>query len=199
MVNLASPKTFAFIEYVLERKKFTQYRASKDLKGISFGLINKITNWLLEKQFMARTHKEYVLKDPAGIVSAMAIYRDMNSLKVFEAKTSLTKPELFGIISKNGVFCLDTALNQYTNYYKSDRVCAYTSKNKVAEIKKKLLFKPGNNSTVCLYEEKPKAKTKTIKNKKYTDKIRTTIDLACDGKAFAAETLFNQLWGKKIG
>jgi len=66
MVNLASPKTFEIIEYILENAQFTQYRASKDLKNISFGLINRVSNWLLGRRLIARRESKYLLSDPAG-------------------------------------------------------------------------------------------------------------------------------------
>ena len=199
MVNLASTKTFEIVEKILEAKKFTQYRFSKDLKGISFGLINKVTNWLVSNQFIARNEKEYVLKDPAGIVSAIAIYRAMEPIKLLEIKTSLSKTELVKLVGNQGIFCMDTALDQYTNYYKSDRVCAYVSKNRANETKKELQFKPGNKSVLCLYNELPKVKPKIINKKNFTCKVCTVIDMVCDGKAFATEPLFKELWGQKLG
>lgn len=198
MVNLASPKTFKIIEYILERKEFTQYRASIDLKDVSFGLINRITNWLISKKFIARKNNKYILKDPAGLISATAIYRDMNSLKLFQANTSLNQKELIKLIPKKAIYCLDSALKQWTNYYKSNRVCIYLPEKEIQPIKKKLEFKPGNNSILCIYREHPKTREKTIKGKNYTTKIRTIIDLACDERIFTTETLFNEIWGKKL-
>ncbi len=200
MVNLSSPKTFEIIEYILEKKQFTQYRASKELKGISFGLINKVSNWLLGKRLIARRESKYFLSDPAGIISAISIYRDMKQLKILEADTSLTKAQLMQLIPKSAVFCLDSALGLWSSYYKSGRVCAYLGQKEADAIKKRLLFKPGNASTLCIYMEKPLVKQKKeAKGRFYTGRVRAVVDMFCDDRAFAAEMLYKELWGKSLG
>ena len=200
MVNLASPKTFEIIEYILENAQFTQYRASKDLKNISFGLINRVSNWLLGRRLIARRESKYLLSDPAGIISAISIYRDMKQLKIFEADTSLTKGQLMRLIPKSAVFCLDSALSLWSSYYKSGRVCAYLGQKEADAIKKKLLFRPGNRSTLCIYREEPQVKQKKqAEGRFYTGRVRTVVDMFCDDRAFAAEMLYKELWGERLG
>lgn len=197
MANLNTRQTFKVVEEILRQKSFTQYGLGKRL-NVSFGWINSVCNWLLSKGFIERADKGYALKDVAGLLNAFSIYRDMENIKALGLRTSFSKRELLAMLPKDAILCLDTALEQYSSYFRSERVCAYVGKKALHHLKARLRFSKGNAATICLYEEKPEiAKTGKISGRNYTDEIRTVIDIACDNKFYVAEQLIKQLWGGK--
>lgn len=209
MIDLASNKKFLLVEYILEKKSFTQYQAKKDLKtGMS--IINQTTKFLLEKGVIKKTEKNYELTDPEGLIELIAFFRNMGKQKIIEIGTSLEKTEAIKLVPQNAIFCLETALEKYSNYYKSNRVCFYADEKTAKELEKKLAYKPGNKTVVAVYKEKPtlskteigmsdwkKLGIKNAGNLKFTTAIRTIIDLYSDKKGNAAEKLVEYLWEKQ--
>lgn len=198
MVDLAAPKTFGLVEYILGKKSFTQYSAAKDLK-LSMPLVNQVTNYMLDRGFLSHDGKKYLLRDAAGIVSAMHLFRDMKKALILEASTSLGKEEVMRMLPRGAVFCLDSALAEYSNWWRSAGVCAYVSRKDAADIGKKLFYRQGAKTMVRLFIEKP-AVGETIKSRGrlFTPKIRAVIDMVCDNQANAVEPLFSELWGENI-
>src|SRR3989338_8860677 len=72
MVNLAAPKTLELIEFILEQKTFTQYRAKKELK-LSMALVNQVTRYLLSRNLIIRqkSERQYVLREAAALIFAI--------------------------------------------------------------------------------------------------------------------------------
>lgn len=199
MVNLSAPKTFSIAEYMLERKQFTQYRICKEL-GINISLVNRVSRWLLDRGLIVQRDKKYELRDAAGLIAAMQLFRHMKNLQLFEAGTAHGKQELMKLLPKSAVFCLDSALANYTNWWRSDKVCAYIDKKYLPELRKQLLYRRGNKTVLRLFLEKPTVEKKAeSKGRLFTPKIRTVIDMVCDGQINAVEPLFKQIWGQKIG
>lgn len=95
--------------------------------------------------------------------------------------------------SQNAVFCLTTALEQYTEYVKDPAIHVYVIDDYWNEMQKK---ETTGNVRVNLYPFKPyREDNVTEKNGlKVTTPLRTLIDLYCDDKAYAAEPLIKQLW-----
>ncbi|MBI4044149.1 MAG: hypothetical protein HY392_00395 [Candidatus Diapherotrites archaeon] len=209
MIDLASNKKFLIVEYILEKKTFTQYQVKKDLKtGMS--VVNDTVEFLLEKDVIKKTEKNYVLTDPEGLIELAAFFRNMEKLKIKEISTSLEKIEAIQLVPENVVFCLETALEKYSNYYKSNRVSFYADEKTAKELEKKLAYKPGNTTIIAVYTEKPvitkteagmsnwkKLGIKNAEKLKFTTAIRTIIDLYSAKKGNAAEKLVEYLWGKK--
>lgn len=198
MVDLAAPKTFILIEHILERKSFTQYSAAKELK-LSMPLVNQVTNFLLDRGFLSHDRKKYVLRDAAGLISAIHLFRDMKKTKIIEISTSLEKDEIMKMLPRNAILCLDSALMKYSNWWHSNSICAYVREKDAAVIEEKLFYARGEKTRVRLFSEKLKvAGAIEASGRKFTPKIRTIIDLVCDNQANAAEPLFPELWGKTI-
>ena len=209
MIDLASNKKFLIVEYILEKKVFTQYQVKKDLKtGMS--VVNGAVALLLEKGVIKKTEKNYVLTDPEGLIGLIAFFRNMEKQKIAEISTSLEKIEAIKLVPANVVFCLETALEKYSNYYKSNRVSFYADEKTSKELEKKLAYKPGNATIIGVYKEKPviskteegmgdwkKLGVKNAQKLKFTTAIRTIIDLYSAKKGNAAEKLVEYLWGKK--
>ncbi|MFH1256808.1 MAG: hypothetical protein V1494_05970 [Candidatus Diapherotrites archaeon] len=199
MVNLSSPKTFSFVEFILEKKSFTQYSAVKELK-LSMPLVNQVTNFLLDKGFLSHDGKKYVLRDAAGLVSAVHLFRDMRKALLVEVSTSLGKEEVVKLLPSAAIFCLDSALAHYSNWWRSNKACAYVTEKEALGIQKKLFYKKGGKTIVRLFLEQPLVKDKVkFQGRQFTSKIRTVIDMVCDNQMNAVEPLFSELWGERIG
>jgi hypothetical protein len=197
LVNLASKQTFKVVEFVLEKKEFTQYSAKKELK-LAMGTVNNCFDYLLEKGFIKKTEKNYVLIDPVGLTEAVSFFRNMKDLLVFEYTSSYEKEELEKKIPKTAVYCLESALAKYSNYYVSNAISVYLPKKEANSLKQKLGVGIGNKTILRVFDEKPAiSKKNKIGNKTYTSQVRTIIDLACDKKGAMADKLIEHLWGKK--
>lgn len=199
MVNLAAPKTLEFIEFILEQKTFTQYRAKKEL-GLSMALVNQVTRYLLARNLITRqkSERKYVLRDAAGLITSISLFRNMLDIQLHEVGISLEKEEAMKLFSPDTVFCLDTALANYTNWWRSNRVCAYIDPINLDALRTRFAFSPGNNTLVRLFKASPPVKPVEIQGKKFTPQTRTIIDLVCDNQINTAEPLFKQLWGQDI-
>lgn len=196
MIDLASNKKIGIVEYLLEKKEFTQYLVKKDLK-LGMSIVNQTFKFLLEKDIIKKENQKYALKDPVGLIELVAFFRNMEKIKIVEIGTSLEKNEVLELLPQKTVLCLEIALEKYSNYYVSNRVCFYSDEKTASEIKKKLFYKPGNKTVVIAYSEKPKLfKTETFGKHEVTTKIRTIIDLFSDKRGNAAEMLVKHLWGK---
>ena len=97
------------------------------------------------------------------------------------------------------VLCMDSALEKYSNYYRSNRVCVYANNEKeVKRIEKIFNGASSGHIEVWIFKASPLPETIKIKKKIVTTKLRTLIDLVCDNKTFYAKDLFKQLWGAEF-
>ncbi|MFH1256011.1 MAG: hypothetical protein V1494_01830 [Candidatus Diapherotrites archaeon] len=196
MIDLASDKKMRIVEFLLEKKEFTQYGVKKELR-LGMSIVNQTFSFLLDKGVIGKPGKKYALKDPVGLIELTAFFRSMEKLKIMEISTSLEKKDVLKILPDKSILCLEIALEKYSNYYVSNRICFYADGETADKFKKKLSFKPGNKTVVIAYREKPKAlQIETFGKHKFTARIRTIIDLFSDKKGNAAEALVRQLWGK---
>lgn len=194
VVNFASKQTFKVVEFVLEKKEFTQYAVVKELK-LAMGTVNNCFAFLLEKGFIVRKDQKYALEDPVGLVDAVSFFRNMKDLLIFEFSSSYDEAELQKKLPTNAVFCMESALAQYSNYYVSNVVSVYLPKKDALILQKKLGAGIGNKTILKVFEEKPVVSKKIEwKGKWFTGQVRTVIDLACDKKVPMAEKLVEHLW-----
>ena len=104
------------------------------------------------------------------------------------------------MLPKGCILCMDSALDFYASAYAGNRVCAYADEKLVKEINRKFSGYEGSNQTaLAIYKPVQPVKKEKKGNFYITSKVRTVIDLVCDDKAFAADSLFRQLWGAKFG
>lgn len=191
MLNLASEKKLLIIEYILEKKEFTQYGIKKAL-NLGMFIVNTTVNFLLDKQVIEKKEKKYVLLDAVSLLELIAFFKKMADYKIVELNISLNKEELLKLIPKEAVFCMDSALSQYSNYYKSNKVCVYVNESVAKQLKEKLKYSSGNKTVLDIYKN-GQDKFVMIKGKKYTSKIKTIIDMYCDKRGNAAESLVKRL------
>ena len=197
-MDLSSEKTFRIIEYVLENKNFGQRKASKDT-GISLGQVNKVVSWLKLHNFARKEKNSYLVTDPAGIISAIAVFRHMEQLKVLSINLRHGKEEILEMIPKECILCMDSALDFYASAYVGNRVCIYADEKTLKGIKDIFSGHEGNQTILAVYRPAQAIKKEKKGGFFITPKVRTVVDLVCDDKAFAADSLFRQLWGAKFG
>lgn len=185
LINIVSKKRFQILEKIIEKKEFTQYEIKKELK-FGMSIVNDTVQMLIEKEFIETKNNKYFLKDEKGLLELIAFLKPTKILAII--KTSIPKKEAIKRI--DAIICMETALEQYTNYYKSNRLAIYANKTQLTKIKKQF-FVPGNETEIAIFEDEPKlTKKEIISDKiKYTNKIRTIIDLYRDNKAFLADKI----------
>jgi hypothetical protein len=191
MINLASDKKLLIIEYILENKEFTQYKIKQDI-GLGGSTVNQTINFLLEKEVVQQKDKKYVLLDAESLLELVAFFKNMKDYKIEDIQISLDKKELYKYIPKDAIYCMDSALEQYTNYYKTNKVCIYISEEQAKKIKDKLKLNMGNKTILNIYKLGLINSIK-IKGLNYTSKIKTIIDMYCDKRGNSVETLLKKL------
>lgn len=198
-MKLTSRQTYKVIFFVLQNPVFTQTQVFNSVK-VSWGRMNEIIQWLVKKNFAEKKKANYELTDPAGLVLLFSLNRDMNSLLLKKMSLRLSKKEILEMIPKKTILCLDSALEFYSGYFHSNRICIYVEENSMEfkKIEKDFLPFSSGNSELLLF--KPDIMPETVKAKGFliTGKLRTLIDLICDNKSHFAKDLYKQLWGLKF-
>ena len=94
---------------------------------------------------------------------------------------------------QNGVFCLTTALEHYTEYVRDPAIHVYVGDDFYHEMLRK---ETSGTVRVNMHPFLPYRENNVIEKDglRITTKIRTLIDLYCDDKAYAAEPLIKQIW-----
>lgn len=194
MINLVSKKRFQLLQKILEKREFTQYGLKKELQ-LGMSIVNDTINILLDKEFIEKKEKKYVLVDEKGLLDMIAFLKPLKNDIKLKISTSLTKKEIQTKLPKDTIFCLESALEQYTNYYESNRIAVYLTENSILKLKKEF-FAPGNKTELVIIEAKPELTNKEINTKNkinYTNPTRTIIDLYCDNKAFLADKILGKV------
>lgn len=198
-MKLTSKQTFKVIAFILRNPVFTQTQVFKATK-ISWGRMNEVVQWLVNKNFVERKSKEYELTDPAGLIALFPLYRDMDSLLLKKLSLRLSRKQIMNKLPKNTLLCLDSALEFYSSYWRSNRVCVYAEENS-RQFKQILKdFQPfrGGNTLLLVFKPDTKLTSMKIKGFRVTDRLSTLIDLVCDNKSHYAKDLYKQLWGLKF-
>ena len=196
-IDFSKPVSFSIIEAILKDKHFTQLQLSRE-KNVSLGQVNKIVKGLLEKGLIEKEQNGYAITNPLGIIELIAKYRDMNYMLLGKVRTLLSKDDAYELLKGKGIFCLDSALEAYEDV-KTHRVCLYANKGMPCEeLFKELETMKGNKTLICMYSLDLPTEPVEFNGRLITNKLRTAIDLVCDNSAFAANRLFEELWGQKI-
>ena len=89
---------------------------------------------------------------------------------------------------QQGVFCLTTALERYTEYVRDPAIHVYVDDGFYNKMQSK---ETSGTVRVNIYASNPYREDNVIEKDglRITTKIRTLIDLYCDDKAYAAEPL----------
>ena len=192
-MNITSNSTYKIIRYILLSKEFKQVEIHKSTE-CSKGQVNKVVNWLLSRKFVEKGKNKYYIINPAGIISLFPLFRNMKDLLIYRIPLRAEKEKILKNLSKDAVFCLDSALDKYSGYYRSNRICIYHKKPEL--IKNKFRPYAGGMLDLEIYQPDMDLEGDIIKG--VTSKLRTVIDMTCDGKTYVAKDLFEELWGIKF-
>lgn len=195
-MNVTLNITYKIIKYVLlsKNKEFTQLEIHKNT-GSSLGRINDVVNWLISRNFVEKYKLKYYVINPAGIISLFPLYRNMKDLLIYKIQLRDDKEIILENLPKESILCLDSALDKYSRYFRSSRICIYHEKPQLIRD----LFEPYSGGIIKLEVYKPDMKLiEDVKNG-FTTKLRTIIDMTCDDKTYVAKDLFEELWGIKFG
>jgi hypothetical protein len=150
---------------------------------------------LITRKFVEKVDNKYHLVDPAGIISVFPLFRNMNELLVYRIQLRDEKEKILENLPKGSTLCLDSALDKYSGYFRSNRICIYHEKPELI----KNIFEPYSGGIIDLEVYRPDMDLKEDIENGVTSKLRTVIDMTCDGKTYFAKDLFEQLWGMKLG
>ena len=195
-MNVTLDVTYKIIRYILLSKdrKFTQFEIHKNT-GSSLGRINEVVNWLISRNFVEKTKGKYYVMNPSGIISLFPLYRNMNDLCVYSIQLRGDKEKIIENLPKDSILCLDSALDKYSKYFRSNRICIYHENPDLIKNK----FEPYSGGIIRLEVFKPDMGLVEDRKNGVTSKLRTIIDMTCDGKTYVAKDLFEALWGVKFG
>lgn len=192
-MKLTSPKTYKVVRYALESGTFKQLEAQK-ATGVSFGLVNRVTQWMVSRKFAAVGTRGYDIIAPAALAQTFSVFRRMEDLRIGAYMVETNQNRLQTILKENGaVLCLTSALAHYDDYFRDPSIQVYGSE----QLGKALFEMPSGRMRVDVYEDDLKDDQDVISDKgiKRTGKIRTLIDLLCSDRAYAADRLIKKTWG----
>ena len=230
----AAPATNRVLLAFLARREASQRQIVRDV-GVSLGHVSQIFHWLEENGFAERGRSEkrpargrgkevYALNNPTGLLRAISLFRPMVRLRQFTLAVDIPKETLVSDLSPRPiVFCLGTALERYSRFYRADDVSIYAfpgggalgaeslrrdlsnAREGITRVSSyRLPTKMHGRRARGLPEERVleilKASGFLAKTQKgfVTTKVQTVVDLFCDGKAFAARDLVKELWGVEL-
>lgn len=134
------------------------------------------------------------MQGPATIVTSVFPYqRSMSDAHAATIRVRGTRKRVTELLtSMGGILCLESALEEYSSYFRPSRVCAYhLFPDRIA---RSLSPHEGGVIQVELYIPDIPLEG-DVEESRRTSRFRTLIDLVCDNKAYAAKDLFEDLWG----
>ena len=184
---------------MLSHKQFKQRQMARDLGFRHGGSISGFVNWLEELKFVEKTkdtlHRTltYHVPSPPSLVKFYCNFRKMSNLRITRDMGTDRNAAIEFFKKNNGIFCLTTALEHYTTYVRDPAIHVYVDEdywNKMNETTTE------GSVRVNLYVFKPYREDNVIEidGMKLTTRLRTFIDLYCDDKAYATDTLVSKLW-----
>ncbi len=99
-------------------------------------------------------------------------------------ETSLDKEKVLSLLPSQIIFCLDSALNNYSNYYRSNRICLYADLKTAQSIQKSFFAAPSSKTIINVYSAKPELLPSEIvfDEVRFTSKSRTVLNLFADSR-----------------
>ncbi len=191
-MKLNSPKTYKVVRFTLETGSFKQLEAQK-ATGVSFGLVNRVTNWMKSRKFVAKEPGGYNVIAPAALAQTFSLFRQMGDLRTSEFMVDINPQKLESIIKEHGAaYCLSSALSYYDDYFRDPSIHVYGSK----KLEKTLNNLPSGRTRIDVYRDDLQENADIISAKgiRKTTKIRTIIDLLCSERAYAADRLIKKTW-----
>lgn len=196
--SLVSPTTYRILREALTyNRPFTESGLAERAEA-SRAQVSRVVRWLMARGAAERLHTgDYVVRGAVGVaVGAIPTQRTMSDALALSVKLrgniSSTKEE---VLKVGGILCLETALAEYSQFYRPSRVCAYHASPESAL--EKLRSLGGGNVPLELYLPDIPLAGDVVAGR-MTSKFRTIVDLACDNRVYAARDLLRELWGVEI-
>ena len=202
MPNLdLSPKsaaTYRILRAVLlSRDPFYQIDISKTAKA-SASQASRVLRWMMEHGHAQRQPDgKYRVRNAAGmVISAIPYQRAMKHALHASINLRGSRREIIeALVRAGGVLCLESALEEYGEFFRADRICIYHQEP--GALMKKLEADEGGIVPVSIYlPDLPL--DGDVEKRRRTTRFRTVLDLACDGRIYTAKELVETLWGVRI-
>lgn len=192
-VKISSPQTYRVVRFALGKGTFKQVDAQK-ATGVSLGLVNRVTAWMVSRGFAAEERGGYRVIAPAGLMHTFSVFRRMEELEIGSFAVDADEKALRELFKEHGaVLCLTTALPYYDDYFREPAFHAYGGK----ELCDALRHMPSGTAQVFVYRDDLSSPDDIVVERgvKRTTKLRTLVDLLCSRRAYAAERLIQKMWG----
>lgn len=186
-----SRETYRIVRAVLLKKRFTQYEISVS-EDVTFSLVNRVVNWLVDRGYVQRREGRYELIAAAAILNLFPIYRRLKPYEILDV--NLDRKTVLGLVKGKGTLCLASALAFYDDYFRDQGIHVYLDDEQVI---KNLRASNKGYCHIELYKnDLGESDSVKIKGLAVTSKIRTIIDLFCNNRAYAAERLVKREWSR---
>ena len=195
---ITSPVSYSILRAMLtSTRSFYQAEIVHRVKA-SAPQVSRVLHWLLDRGYAERQPDgKYRVRNAVTIVgSAIPFQRSMSSSLIASFRLRGNKEEIKNLLVKEGaILCLESALEEYSRYYRSERICVYhTNPEKLLKIIEEI---EGGIMQVNVYYPDIPLRNEVEKWRR-TTKFRTVVDLACDGRIYTAKDLLKSLWGVSI-
>lgn len=199
MITFRSTVAYPQLYYMLEHGDFKQRPMARDLDIPHGSRISGFVNWLISLKFVEKVKNRkqrlnvYRVVSPLSLIKFYSTFRDMKTYRTTRDWGTDRNKVIEYFKDKGGIFCLTTALEHYTEYVRDPAINVYVDEDFWNKMQKK---ETTGTVRVNMYPFKPFRNDNVIEKDglKITTKLRTLIDLYCDDKAYAADTLVKQLW-----
>ncbi len=195
MSSAISPANYRLLRAALTFKgSFYQVELADQAKA-SPAQASRVLRWLMDKHHAERQPDgRYRIRGPVSIITSVFPYqRSMADALVATLNVRGTKKEIAdALVRARGILCLESALEEYSQFFRATKVSVYHSDPE--ELLSKLTSSEGGVLPVSIYLPDLRLEG-DIEAERRTTKFRTVVDLACDGKVYAAKELLEDLWG----
>jgi len=205
-MSLTAPVQYRIVRQILtSREPFLQTEIAHSAKAAT-GQVSRLVRWLEVHSHVVRRRSDgrFEITQPAGLILAMFPYqRVMSQALSGTTKVRGSMDEVSQALSREGAtLCLESALAQYSDYFRPDRVAVYHSDPR--KLITRLSRNEGGLLSVAVYRidipldgdiDGPDDKNPVRR----TSRFRTLIDLVCDNRTYAAKDIFEELWGVQLG
>jgi len=178
---------------LLDHSTFKQVEVERET-GVSFTLVNRIVNGLIDRGYVAKQPRGYRVVASAALAQAIAFFRRMEKLKLASLDVNASQEQIIAVQARtNSKLCLTSALRHYDDYFHDPSIQLYTTKEGVEEFRKL----PPGRTRIELYEDDLKQDDdfEGEHEVRWTKQTRTIIDLLCSQRAYAAEKIIQKKWG----
>ncbi len=204
-IDATAPVNYRIVREILTVKQPFLQTEIAAAAGAQPSQVSRLVRWLEDHHHIVRRKSDgrFEVTQPTSLILALFPYqRVMSRALAGTTKVRAGMDQAAQILTGEGAtLCLESALAQYSDYFRPDRVAVYHP------TPKKLLSRLTPNDvgilSVSVYQadiplegdqEGPDQKSSLRR----TSRFRTVVDLVCDNRAYAARDLFMELWGVRL-